>query len=203
VSAACSSATQPSLLGACLLVTSVWLALLLGQVALSVPLGREVAVLLSFACAAALVLALPPRHWGVPERRDAWAFALGALAGLASWPAWIELIAVAGTALSLPRPSASRGEPTALVAVGSLLLAPVFEEVLYRERLLGALRTHLGSAAAVLLSSAAFALAHVEPWAVLGTFLVGLALGAVMCLWGRLALCIGLHAGLNAAALLA
>jgi membrane protease YdiL (CAAX protease family) len=182
-------------------VTSVWLALLLGQVSLSAPLGPEVAVLLSFAIATSLVLALPPRR--APQWLDGWLFVLGALAGLASWPVWIQLIAAAGTALGLGPPAASRGAPSVLLAGATLLLAPVFEEVLYRERLLGALRGRLGTAAAVVLSSAAFALAHVEPWAVLGTFLVGLALGAVMCLWGRLALCIGLHAGMNAAAVLA
>jgi membrane protease YdiL (CAAX protease family) len=203
VSASAPADPPNSLLGACLLVTSVWLALLLGQSGLSAPLGREVAVLLSFAAATILVLVLRPRSLCAPERRDSWLFGLGALAGLASWPVWIDLIAAAGAALGLEPPVASRGAPNVLLVGAPLLLAPVFEEVLYRERLLGALRAHLGAAAAVVVSSAAFAVAHVEPWAVLGTFLVGLALGTAMCLTGRLALCIGLHAGLNAAALLA
>ena len=46
----------------------------------------------------------------------------------------------------------------------------------------------------------AFALPHVQPWAVLGTFLVGCGLGSVERHSRRLGLCIGIHAGLNAAA---
>ena len=48
-------------------------------------------------------------------------------------------------------------------------------------------------------TSALFALPHLEAWSVLGTFLVGLALGVVRIVAGSLALCIGVHAGLNLA----
>ena len=125
---------------------------------------------------------------------------LGAFAGFISYPAWIGLIAAVGTAFGLERPAPPPARPDVLLAAATVVIAPVFEEILYREHILRALRQRLGAAAAVALSSTAFAVAHVEPWAVLGTFLVGLGLGTVMCLSGTVALCIGLHAGLNLAA---
>jgi membrane protease YdiL (CAAX protease family) len=161
------------------------------------------AVLVSFALATALVLATRVHPSPRPIGARTAAIGLGALAGFASYPAWIALIATIGAALGLEAPAAPPAPPGALLAGATVLLAPVFEEILYRERLLGALRRRFGAAAAVLVSSAAFAVAHVEPWAVLGTFLVGLALGAVMCLSGTVTLCIGLHVGLNLAAWLA
>jgi membrane protease YdiL (CAAX protease family) len=88
-----------------------------------------------------------------------------------------------------------------LLLVAVLGLAPVFEELLYRERLLLALRTRTGALLAVTISSLLFALPHLEPWSVLTTSLVGLALGALMLASGSVALCIGLHAGLNLAAI--
>jgi hypothetical protein len=52
----------------------------------------------------------------------------------------------------------------------------------------------------VIATSAAFAVVHVDTWAVLGSFVVGLALGAGAVAGGRIAPCIGFHAGLNLAA---
>ena len=190
----------PRLVDTLLLLTSVWATLLLCQVLLEPGLGRPVAVPVSFALATALVLASRGRSAPRPIAARTAAIGLGALAGFASYPAWIALIATVGAALGLEAPVTREPQPGALLAGATLLLAPVFEEVLYRERLLGALRGRFGAAAAVLVSSAAFAVAHVEPWAVLGTFLVGLGLGSAMCLSGTVALCIGLHAGLNLAA---
>ena len=81
------------------------------------------------------------------------------------------------------------------------MLAPVFEELLYRERLLAALAPRVGAPAAVFATSALFALPHLEPWHVVGTFFVGLGLGTVMRLGGSVGLCIAIHAGLNLASL--
>jgi membrane protease YdiL (CAAX protease family) len=199
VSAAAARA-QPQRAGALLLVSSVWLTLLVCQLALEPRLGRPAAVLLSFALALALVLATRARGAAAPPQRRTLVFALGLAAGLASYPAWIALIAGTGLFLGLERPVFAPPPVGAALAASTIGLAPLFEEMLYRERLLGALRERCGAAAAVLLSSAAFAACHVEPWAVLGTFLVGLGLGAAMCWTGELALCVGLHAGLNLAA---
>jgi membrane protease YdiL (CAAX protease family) len=190
---------QPPLAEALLLVGSVWLTLFVCQVALGPRLGRPAAVFVSFALALALVWATRARGTAAP-RRHAPVFALGLAAGLASYPAWIALIAAIGALLGLGRPALVPARSGPVLAAATIGLAPLFEEVLYRECLLGALRERFGAAAAVVLSSAAFAACHVEPWAVLGTFLVGLALGAAMCWTGALALCVGLHAGLNLAA---
>ena len=60
-----------------------------------------------------------------------------------------------------------------------------------------------GLAVAQMVPLSGFAVTHLEAWHVLGTFVVGLGLGAAMRRWNSLALCIGLHMGLNAAALVA
>jgi membrane protease YdiL (CAAX protease family) len=67
--------------------------------------------------------------------------------------------------------------------------------------LLPPLCARLGAAPANDLTSGLFAIPHAEPWSVLGTFLVGLLLGAVYVASGSISLCIGLHAGLNLASL--
>lgn len=80
----------------------------------------------------------------------------------------------------------------ALVAI-----APVFEELLYRDRLLGVLRTLWGGPLALVASSALFALGHMDPQVMPVAFAGGLVCGAVMLRTGSLAAVIGLHAGWN------
>ena len=84
---------------------------------------------------------------------------------------------------------------------GSLLavvvLAPVFEELLYRERLLGALGSLWGWRWGLVASSALFAIGHMDPRVMLAAFTGGLVCGAVMLRTGSLAAVIGLHAGWN------
>jgi membrane protease YdiL (CAAX protease family) len=184
---------------ALLLVLTAW-SLLATQALLAPRLGRGAAVLLSFAAVTTLVLASRQRGASRATGRAAGLAALAALAGLASYPLWILLIGAAGAALGLPPAPPPPRPDDPLLLIASLGLAPVFEEVLYRERLLLALRARLGSGLALAISSLAFALPHLEPWSVLGTSLVGLALGALMLAGRSLALCIGLHAGLNLAA---
>ena len=155
---------------------------------------------------AALVWAVRARggvpRLATPGRRVAPVFALGLAAGFASLPAWIALIWRVGAGLRLPTVGAGGGEAAGPLGWASaVVFAPLLEEMLYRERLLGALRPHVGLGPAILLSSAAFAAPHGEPWRVLGTFLVGIALGAIAAGTRSLVLCIGLHAGLNLAAL--
>ena len=125
---------------------------------------------------------------------------LGAAAGYASLPAWCLLCAVVALGLDVPVGSGlpAFSAPVSLLPA-LLLLGPVFEELLYRERLLGALAARVPAPAALLAASSAFALPHHEARLVLATFLVGLGLGAVWLLTRSLALCVGLHAGLNLA----
>jgi membrane protease YdiL (CAAX protease family) len=76
-------------------------------------------------------------------------------------------------------------------------IAPIFEELLYRERLLGVLRDLWGRLPALLLSSAVFAFAHMDARVLPVAFAGGLVCGAVMLRTGSLAAVIGLHAGWN------
>jgi membrane protease YdiL (CAAX protease family) len=164
-----------------ILLFAVWDLLLLGRLA-SRWLGSECATLASFLLATILVVA---RHgWEeAATGRSLLAAGLGAISGWATHPAWVVSIAALGAAFGLP-PRGWEGPhaPSVALVIATVALAPVFEEVLYRGQLL------------------IFALPHLEAWSVLGTFLVGLALGAARLLAGSLALCIGVHAGLNLAA---
>jgi membrane protease YdiL (CAAX protease family) len=126
---------------------------------------------------------------------------LGVVLGFVALSFWLVLIWTLGSAVGL-EPTGRRyppgGQP--LMLLGTLVLAPFFEELLYRERLLLALRDAIGAPLGITLSSVCFALPHLQGWSVLGTFVVGLFLGSAM-LWTRsIALCIGIHAGLNLAA---
>lgn len=124
----------------------------------------------------------------------------GVAAGYLALPAACLACGIAARALvidpGVPLPPRSAA-PALLPAL--ILLGPLLEELLYRERLLGALERTAGRSAAVLGSSAAFALPHAEPRVALASFLTGLVLAAVWLRARSLALCVGLHAGLNLA----
>jgi len=175
------------------LTASVWLLLAAVQGVAARTGWRQEGVTASFAIAALAVLPGRPR-----------ARLLGpvvtpatAAAGLLLAPACGGLVVVAGVAFGLERGTAPRAAGSEPALLGTAVLAPLFEEVLYRGRLLPALRARWGAAAAVVVSSAAFALPHLRPWALVGAFAVGLGLGALRVGSGRLAPCVGLHAGLN------
>jgi membrane protease YdiL (CAAX protease family) len=186
---------------ALLVVVSGWI-LLLGAAAL-VQHGSSQgkALCAAFLLGTLLAAAARPRR---PRRRRGTLLLLsgmGLLAGFALFPALVRLIGGVGLVLGLtPGVPLPPRQPSPLLWMAVIGLAPVFEEAIYRGRLLPALESRLGAAPAVLLSSAAFALPHLEPWSVLATFLVGLGLGIVMYTTRALSLCIGLHAGLNLAA---
>lgn len=182
------------------LMLAVWTLLVAGA-ALGPRLGRSPAVVLSFGAATWLMLAARPAS-GTAAMRPGVVVA-GALAGFASYPAWAFLIVWVGLGIGLPpRLGAPPGAGSPLLWVATLVLAPVFEELLYRGRLLPALRARIGALPAIAASSLLFALPHLDPWNVLGTFCVGLMLGSVQLTSGSTALCIALHAGLNGACLL-
>jgi membrane protease YdiL (CAAX protease family) len=122
--------------------------------------------------------------------------------GWAAYPVWILVIVDLGLALGLsPREPAEASGMSLASTLSAVVLAPVFEELLYRERLLLALRARVGASVAIAVTSVLFALPHVEAWSVLGTFLVGLALGWTRIVAGSVSLCIGIHAGLNLASM--
>lgn len=183
-----------SLSGALWLMGSVWCALLLGA-ACSPWAGRGVAILGSYALATALVTAT-----GTPTglRAPGWVgrVGVGVLIGVTSWPGWLLVLGAVFETLGLSVPTRSLALGSA-GWVAALVLAPLFEELLYRERLLAALEARIGAPLAVVLTSVLFALPHVELHAIVATAHVGLLLGAVRVVLGSVAPCVGLHAGLN------
>jgi len=129
---------------------------------------------------------------------------LGVLAGYASYPAWVATIYPVGQALGLRAVDFPVPWTSPALWVAAILLAPIWEELLYRERMLLAFRSAWGVVPSVVLSSAAFALPHAfggGPWALLGTFLAGLALAGVALVSRWIWLCVAIHAGLNLGAL--
>ena len=174
-----------------LLLASVWCLLLLGA-ALRAPLG------VTYLACAALLLWARPR---VCVRPAPLAAAVAGAAGFVALPAWLAGVALIGRSLGLPPPAPPALAPTLAAWLAHIVLAPLFEELLYRERVLPALRARLGAPLALVLSSALFAAPHLEAWSVLTTFGVGLALGGLLLATDRVALCVAAHAGLNAAAL--
>jgi membrane protease YdiL (CAAX protease family) len=180
------------------LVTCVWTALLVP--ALVRESHRAATAIAVYAAALVPVLASGESLEGA-RRASSWGLAaLGVLGGFLGYPAWIALSVALGIALGLPEGGPVprwAGSPSSWVVV--LLGAPVLEEALYRDRLLPAVAKGLGPGAGIFLSAALFSAPHLEPWAVLVTFELGLVLGMLRLGARSLAPCIGLHAGLNAA----
>lgn len=88
----------------------------------------------------------------------------------------------------------------ALRAISIFLLAPAFEESLYRGHLFAGLADAWSTSAAVFASAACFALPHADALHVGATFLAGLALGVLRARTRRVEPCIAMHIGLNVAA---
>ena len=184
---------------------SAWCAL---PALLALVLSPLLAALAAFSLVAAGLLATRPRPDGARRARVRVALACGLAlaAGALAQPAWLRLTAQVGLALGFAPVAATPGAarltagPIAWLAVGAV--GPLAEELLVRERMLGALRPH-GPLAAVLVSSALFAIPHREPWWMLGAWLLGLWLGALALAQRGVALCVGYHAGVNLAGLAA
>ena len=179
--------TEP-LLRALILMLVVWLLF---------PLGAELfgdpsqALLVGSLAALALVLGL--RRPALPHVTAVSASVFGAAVLVG-----VTVSSIAGVGLGLA--AVGGGAATSIVLVA---IAPIFEEILYRERLLGVLRSLWGGPCALVASSALFALGHLDPRAMPIAFAGGLACGAVMLRTGSLAAVIGLHAGWNLGVVLA
>lgn len=85
-----------------------------------------------------------------------------------------------------------------VVAVG----APLAEEFFYRGLLLQGFRRRLPDVAAILISSALFALVHIDPILYPGTFLLGVVAAVATLRTGRLGLAWAMHVGFNGSTLL-
>jgi membrane protease YdiL (CAAX protease family) len=181
------------------LMLAVWSLLLAGSL-LGPLLGAGASVFVTFLLATVLLLATRSAGRPFSVTRAGAILSMGGLIGFAGYPAWAVLIGWTGTRLGLPQFEALEAPRTPLLLVSTLVLAPLFEELLYRERLLAALSPLVGPAFAVLLSSGLFALPHVGSWKLLTTLLVGLVLGVAAHRGRSVVPCIGVHMGLNLAA---
>jgi len=191
--AAESRSSTPALGSALELVAATWGILLAGRM-LGAGLGPGISCLVAFGLCTVLTL---ERSRLRPNIRGAVAGAGGLGAGWALLPELAQGILRMGDTLGIPAPAPGQGADGPLWVGATVVLAPIFEEIVYRKRLLPALEDRIGSFAALVLSSAAFALPHTEPWAMAGSFAAGLVLGGIMLTSRNLALCIGVHAGLN------
>jgi len=122
------------------------------------------------------------------------------LAGAFSYPLWAGAVTWSGGLLGLASRASVRA-PGLLEASTMLTAGPIFEELLYRERLLPAVERCAGTGIALLASTAAFALPHLDPWSTLAAAWVGPALGTLYLITRNVWACVGAHAGVNAAAL--
>jgi|GEM_PF-4215605 len=220
-------ACRPSAAAALVAVALVWAALLAPRALGSPPEGPALFALVSALCVP-LLAARPRARPGSPRcarrpragrraratqtaagralavrresgvRSRARALLGAALAGFAGALLLAAVAALAGPTLGVA-PPAWRA-PGAWSLACQLGPGALLEELLYRERLVGALRPALGAAGAVAASSALFAAAHPAPWAAAAALAVGLALGAAYAATGSLARCVAAHAGVNAAA---
>jgi membrane protease YdiL (CAAX protease family) len=118
--------------------------------------------------------------------------AISLLAGVAAFPVGL-------TALGLPLPD-RRGLPlltSPALLVSALLLSPLFEEYVFRVRLLDSLRARFGDGLAVAVSAILFAALHLSPSLVAGSFVSGLVLGSLRIATGCVLPCVAFHVGLN------
>lgn len=187
------------LLGSLGIVSGAW-CILLGGHLLADTLESTLWIALSFAAATALAVTTRPRRFNARSRT---ALALGFSSGFASYPCWVAAIWITGRALGLdsrpPETASAPGEAT--LWLSAAVMSPVFEELLYRERLVPLLRERFGTILAVVISSGLFAISHLHPWSVTGCFLIGLALGTIYVATHSATLCISIHAGFNVASL--
>jgi len=122
---------------------------------------------------------------------------------------WLHLLHALGyepraqPALEVYLSSAARGEWTAvaLLSAGAVVAAPLFEELLFRGLLYGALLRRMGPRTAAVLTSAAFALFHQRLELLAPILVVGLALNWVYVRTGSLFYPVLFHALFNGSAL--
>lgn len=95
----------------------------------------------------------------------------------------------------------ARAPSVAWIAVGVAIGPGVAEELLFRGLLLGALLPRIGAARAALLSTVAFAAAHIDPLHALAVVPLGLYLAAVRLATGSTIAAIACHVANNALAL--
>jgi len=179
-------------------VVTVWV--LLATAPLLTPItGSDRATFLAFIACTALVLGTQT-SFRSPARislqaRGIIAFSSALISGWALGPGLGSAVVSVGLRFGW-EPAHLLG-PSLIGLISTLLLAPAFEEILYREQLFNWLQTEYKAPVALLLSSLAFALPHPGAFSKLAALAAGLILGTTRSLSGGLLPCIGVHAGLN------
>lgn len=158
--------------------------------------SRYITLSLSFALVIGfVVIALYARirGWRKPLvfRAPGWASPIRLLCGYMLM--WAVSIAIEPLAELLPGSQDSLGGGGWLL-VSAVLLAPLFEEVIFRGYIAGALRSAYGGMVAWILSSLLFGLMHIEPSVILTATFGGLVLGFFYLRYRSLVLVIMLHA---------
>ncbi len=158
-------------------------------------------------------LRLDPRHALGLRRPPAWSLAAAALLGLGTWfIAAVAIEALGADWMPVPTPAMEALEQsfrdlaaspgTALLLFLGVALAPaICEEALFRGVVLRGLAPRLGARGAVVASSVAFAVYHLNLYQAPTTLLVGLILGALAIASGSLWPGVVLHALHNGLAL--
>lgn len=104
--------------------------------------------------------------------------------------------AITGTPAENPVQTMADSVPLGVMALCTVLLAPIAEELFFRKVLIDRLRKY-GDMPAILASAAIFGLSHGNFSQFFYAFLLGLVFGAVYCSTGRLRYSVGLHMGIN------
>lgn len=175
----------------------------MGQRWLMEPLGREVLNVVVTYPISMLVIGLMLRRNPTPAIARGptpgpgdLAMTLAASMGLLYLGSILTRLALSGTDTADYANQLVAEQPLWCKLVFTAALAPVFEEIIFRRLLLDRL-LFLGDGSAILLSSLFFGLFHTNLYQLLYAFLVGLALGYVRIITGRLGYSIALHMALN------
>ena len=104
--------------------------------------------------------------------------------------------ALTGKAQENPVQTIADNTPLGVMALCTVILAPIAEELFFRKILCDRLRRY-GDIPAILLSATIFGLAHGNFSQFFYAFLLGLVFGSVYCMTGRLRYGIALHMGIN------
>ncbi len=189
---------RQSTLSPAALVILAWV--ILDRAALLTPLtGADNATFIAFATLTLLAVTMKGRS-DTPRQKHRFvrrtiAFVSALIAGCALAPS-LSLFVIS-VALEMGWPNPQPLEPSLMTLVSTLLLAPIFEEILYRERLFVWLNTNSSTAVALGLSSLAFALPHPGPVSRLAAFMAGLILASTRLLGREWLPCLAFHVGLN------
>jgi len=140
-------------------------------------------------------LTLRPRAEGLVPLSVGLGLGTGAFSGVALWLAASRLPV---TAPLMPEPGTLAPLWLGVLAVVALGLAPLGEELLFRGTLFAGIRAEYGSRPAIVASSIAFALFHLNPVHLVVAAVAGMALGWLRERSGRLWPCVLAHACHNA-----